>query len=124
MIVLYIFGIGFIIGFIKYLLIPIIQASKHGWIDGINGTTTYKSLYFDNVENVDNTEENQAIEDEITHLWSMVERYNQMSNIIENELESCTDDKKRVTLLNRLNTIDNQTYQTRRKIDKLKEKLD
>lgn len=122
MIILYIFGIGCIIGIIKYLLIPIIQAAKHGLIDGYNGTKTYKHLYFDNLEDIN--ENNQEIEDEIAHLESMIDRYNEMSVIIESQLEMCSDDKKRLVLLNRLNTIDNQTFRLKKKIDKLLEKLE
>lgn len=122
MIIVYIFGIGCIIGIIKYLLIPMAQAAKHGLIDGYNGTKTYKHLYFDSLEDVN--ENNQEIEDEIAHLESMVDRYNKMASIVESQLQLCSDDKKRLVLLNRLNTIDSQTYRTKKKIDKLLEKLD
>lgn len=121
MIILYIFGIGCIIGIIKYLLIPVAQAAKHGFIDGYQGKTTYKHLYIEDLETVNN---NHDIEIEIAHLESMIDRYNEMSVIIENQLSLTGDSKKRLVLLNRLNTIDSQTYRTKKKIDKLLEKLE
>ena len=121
MIIIYLMGIGFVIGIIKYLLIPIVTAIKHGLYDGWNGSNNYRSLYINDLETVDNT---QAVDDEIAHLESMIDRYNEMSVIIEKELQLCTDNKKRLVLLNRLNTIDNQTYNAHKKIDKLLEKLE
>ena len=124
MILLYIFGIGVVIGFIKYLLIPALEAAKHGWIDGWNGTTQYKSLYFTDYNDTEKDDKNQAIEDEITHLESIIDRYNEMAMIVENELRYCNNDKRRMILLNKLNTLDNNTFKTKQKIDKLLEKLE
>jgi hypothetical protein len=122
MIILYIFAVGCVIGIIKYLLIPIMQAAKHGLIDGYNGSHNYSHLYYDDLETLET--ENDDIETEIAHLESMIDRYNEMASIVESQLQLCSDDKKRLTLLNRLNTIDSQTYRTKKKIDKLVEKLD
>lgn len=124
MIVLYILGLLVVAGIIRYLLIPVAQAAKHGLIDGYNGTTQYKHLYIKDVETLESVENDQSIEDEIIHLEVLISRYNDMAVIIENELEYCTNDKKRLVLLNRLNTIDNQTFKLKRKIDKLQEKLE
>jgi hypothetical protein len=111
-----------VIGIIKYLLIPIMQAAKHGLIDGYNGTSKYKHLYYNDLETLET--KNDDLEIEIAHLESMIDRYNEMASIVESQLELCSDEKKRLVLLNRLNTIDNQTFRLKKKIDKLLEKLD
>lgn len=125
MIALYVICLVGAAGIIKYLLIPVALAVKHGLLDGYNNKNDYKHLYTKDVKTLETLEtDNTSIEDEIAHLESMVDRYNEMSIILENELELCSNDKKRLVLLNRLNTIDSQTFRIKKKIDTLMEKLE
>lgn len=92
----------------------------HGLYDGITEKNKYRSFYCGNDEKPENTE----VLEEIAHLESMVQRYNEIAVNLENELESTSNTKKRNILLSKLNTIDNKTFTARKRIKKLKDSLE
>ena len=99
--------------------IPVI----HGIIDGWNGTTKYRQLYDLEDESIEDLEDT-SITDEIAHLENTIIRLNEQYIIYERELESTYNEKKRAILLSKLNTLDNQTFNCKKKIRKLTEKLE
>lgn len=60
-------------------------------------------------------------EDEIALLEIAIERRKQAALILENELENCTDEKRIVSLITKLNTLDKQTFNDVKKIEKLRD---
>lgn len=120
MIIIYIFGIASTYWIIKLILIPCLISLKHGFSDGWNGTKTYKSLYFPDEPEKDNTD----IEDQIAHYETMIERNKERSLFYEKQLEYEKNMEKRSRLLAKLNMIDDQTFRYMQRINKLLEKLE
>ena len=110
MIAFIILVVGFVISFYK----PI----KHGLYDGWNGTHVYKHLYYkdDPIKEIP-----YEIEEEIIMLEMVIERRKQAAHILELELDRTTDTKKRITILTKLNTMDKQTHNDVKKLNKLKD---
>ena len=122
MVILYFIGLCVAAGIIKYLLIPVVQAAKHGFIDGWNGSTKYKDLY-NLYSDPPDILEDETIAGEIAHLKVLIDRNKQAATIIEKELKNTFDDKQRVILLSKLNNLDHKTFTYERKIDKLLEDM-
>lgn len=93
----------------------LLKAIYHGIQDGVNGNTEHAYLY-----GIEAPEPNQDILDEITALEMIIERQYLIGVVLEKELENTTDEKKRVALLSKLNTLDKQTLNNRKKLNKLK----
>lgn len=112
MIILYLFGIGVIIGIVKYiwLLFTLSRERK----------TTFPAV--ETINNKDN--DYYTILDEITHLECIIDRLNDLEVIYRSELETCYNDKRKAVLLSKLNTIDQQTFKHRKRIIILKKKLE
>ncbi len=103
---------------LMYILLGVLVAVSipffHGLIFGLPETDT-------ETEETEETEVNVNIEDEIAMLEINVERRNEISSILEKELETCLNEKRRIILLSKLNTIDKQTYKDLERIRKLKD---
>lgn len=104
MIILYIFAVGTVIGIIQAVL------------DRLHKETT------ETIESIEVKETPFYIDDEIAMLESLIERNKQAAAIVEDQLLYCKNERKKVALLSRINTLDKQTYNYKRKIDKLLEK--
>ena len=117
MIVIYIILGLLLVGASIVLVPPIIHGFKDGW----NGTSVYADRYMiPHGETLEDDDDDTSNDDEITHYEIMIERRKEAAMILEHELETCTDSKKRVTLITRLNTLDKQTYNDMKRIEKLR----
>lgn len=74
----------------------------------------------DSTANREPPEIDQNTLDKITMLELIIERRKQSAYILELELENATG-KRKATLLNKLNTLDRQTYKDMQELNKLKE---
>jgi hypothetical protein len=98
----------------KRFIETILNSGKDGYNLGLH----YFDTYYPNYEPHE-TEEPE----EIALLEIVIERRKQAAHLIELELERTTDNKKRVALITKLNTMDKQTYNDIKKLNKLKDDL-
>lgn len=107
LIILSVFGV--------FLLIPFI----HGFFEGLTGKN-----HTEIIEDIEACETDQnaieAIDEEIAMLEISIERRKEAACILEKDLKYTTNESKRVTLLNKLNTLDKQTFKDVQRIEKLR----
>lgn len=106
------------------LLLLFIKPIYHGLSDGIKGDNKYRQIYDPSYLITLETLENKRLEleDEITHLETLLKRDFEISFILEKELKQATGNK-RVTILNKITTLDKRTHATINKIKQLKDEL-
>jgi hypothetical protein len=107
---------------ITLFLIAVLLAIIKGLYDGI--TDSLKGV--NRLEIVETVEVNDSklylIQEEIAHLETIIQRDFEIGKLLELELEKVSGNK-RITILNKLTTLDNRTYRNIKKLNKLKEEL-
>ena len=92
-------------------------------------------LFFDKQQNNDYIEQLEEdheeterlqfeVDSEVEFLKVLIKRRDETEAELEEELKQTTNEKRRQAIRRQLNTIDAQQYRDRRKIEKLKEKLE